>query len=144
MKRLFMSCLLAALVAGAGASAAPAEGVSAADTRSVRAVVQAQLDAFAADDADRAFSFAAPSIREMFGNAERFMAMVRAGYPVVYRPASVAFLVPESVGGEVIQGVHFTDGRGGLWLAIYRLQRQRDNVWRISGCELVESHARTT
>lgn len=135
---------LFALLVGAASNAAPAESLSAADFRSVRAVVQAQLDAFAADDAERAFSLAAPSIREMFGSADRFIAMVRASYPVVYRPASVAFLVPESVAGEVIQGVHFTDGQGRLWLALYIVQRQHDNSWRIGGCELVESHARTT
>ncbi len=139
-----MTLFLAAWVACAGGSAVAAEGVSAADTRSVRAAVQGQLDAFAVDDAARAFSFAAPGIREMFGSAERFMAMVRTNYPVVYRHASAAFLVPESVGGEVIQGVHFTDGQGVLWLAVYRLQRQVDNIWRISGCQVVESHARTT
>lgn len=144
MRRLCVTWFLAAWVACPGMNAVAAEGVSAADTRSVRAAVQGQLDAFAADDAARAFSFAAPGIREMFGSAERFMAMVRTSYPVVYRPASVAFLVPESVGGEVIQGVHFTDEQGGLWLAIYRLQRQGDHVWRISGCQVVESRARTT
>jgi hypothetical protein len=142
MKRLLMICCATALVAASGA--ASGDAVSAADSRSVRAVVQSQLDAFAADDADRAFSYAAPSIRQMFGSAQNFIAMVRASYPVVYRPASVAFLVPESVGGEVIQAVHFTDGQGGLWLAVYHLQRQHGNVWRISGCELAESHARTT
>lgn len=139
-----MTWFLAAWVASTCWSVAAAQGVSAADMRSVRAAVQGQLDAFAADDAAQAFAFAAPGIREMFGNAERFMTMVRTSYPVVYRPASVAFLVPESAGDEVIQGVHFTDGHGVLWLAVYRLQRQGDNVWRISGCQVVESHARTT
>lgn len=80
----------------------------------------------------------------MFGSAERFMAMVRSSYPVVYRPASVAFLVPEATPDEVLQGVHFTDGRGSLWLALYHLERQPDDTWLISGCEVVESRARTT
>ena len=143
MRRLFIWSV-GLLIALAGASAARADELSVAETKNVRAVVQAQLDAFAADDANRAFSFAAPSLREVFGSAEKFMAMVRSSYPVVYRPVSVAFLVPEAVGAEVVQGVHFTDGRGGLWLAIYHLQRQRDNSWRISGCQLVESRATTT
>ena len=38
-----------------------AEPVAAADARAVRSVVSAQLDAFANDDAVRAFSYAAPS-----------------------------------------------------------------------------------
>ena len=142
MRRFWLTCLLALTVAtSAAARSAP---VSATDMRSARAVVQAQLDAFAADDGPRAFSLATRNLRQIFGSPERFMAMVRAGYPVVYRPASVAFLIPEWFDRELIQGVHFTDEAGGLWLAIYRLQRQRDNSWRINGCELVESRASTT
>lgn len=54
MKRLILILMWAVLVAGAGVSvqAAPADGaVTSADARRVRAVVQAQIDAFAADDA---------------------------------------------------------------------------------------------
>ena len=142
MRHFWVTCFLASMISmSAAAQTAP---VSAADMRSARAVVQAQLDAFAADDGPRAFSLATQNLRQMFGSPERFMAMVRAGYPVVYRPASVAFLIPERLDRELIQGVHFTDETGGLWLAIYRLQRQRDNSWRINGCELVESRASTT
>ncbi len=130
------------LAMGAAAQAAPA--VPAPQAREVRAVVQAQLDAFAADDAGRAFSYAGPAIRAMFGTPERFVAMVRASYPVVYRPASVAFLIPEAAGDEVIQGVHFGDANGRVWLAVYRLQRLEHVGWRINGCQLVESGAKTT
>jgi hypothetical protein len=80
----------------------------------------------------------------VFGTADRFVAMVRASYPVVYRPASVAFLVPEASGDDIVQGVHFTDAAGALWLAVYRVQKQRDGSWRIGGCELVASRSRTT
>jgi hypothetical protein len=119
--------------------AAHAGGVSKADAQKVRAVIQAQLAAFASDDAKRAFSYAAPGIREMFGTPERFLAMVREGYPVVYRPASVGFLKPEANGRSVIQAVEMADGDGTLWVAVYQLQRQRGGAWRITGCELVPS-----
>ena len=143
MKRRFVIGLLVAAL-GAASVAAAGDGVSVADATAVRSVVQAQLDAFAADDAKRAFSYAGSGIREMFGTAERFMAMVKASYPVVYRPATVAFLVPEPLGDEVIQGVHFTDADGRLWLAVYRLQREGAAGWRIDGCQVVESQAKTT
>ena len=143
MKRRFVIGLLVAAL-GAASVAAAGDGVSVADATAVRSVVQAQLDAFAADDAKRAFSYAGPAIREMFGTAERFMAMVKASYPVVYRPAAVAFLVPEPLGEEVVQGVHFTDADGRLWLAVYRLQREGAAGWRINGCQLVETQAKTT
>ena len=145
MNRLVSILLVACTLGFMGASPAGADGgVSSADGLRARAVVQAQLDAFAADDAALAFSYAAPSLREAFGSAERFIALVRGSYAVVYRPAAVAFAAPEMAGDEIVQRVHFTDAAGSLWLATYRLQRQLDNNWRIGGCELVQSRSQAT
>lgn len=119
-----------------------AAGVSRADAQKIRAVIQAQLAAFAADDATRAFSYAAPGIRQMFGTPERFLEMVREAYPVVYRPASVGFLAPAANGGSVFQAVEMADTAGTLWVAVYQMQRQRDGRWRIAGCELQRSEGR--
>ncbi|MGZ8260744.1 MAG: DUF4864 domain-containing protein [Caldimonas sp.] len=134
VRSLAAFCLaLAAFVASVPAAAQP---VASADARAVREVVAAQLDAFASDDAKRAFSYAAPAIRTLFETPERFLAMVRAGYPVVYRAASRTFLVPVRRGAEIVQGVHLTDADGALWLATYRLERQSDGAWRIKGCDV--------
>ena len=64
---------LAAVLLATASLALHAEPVSADDAKAVRAVVEAQLEAFAADDAKKAFSYAAPSIRKMFGTPERFI-----------------------------------------------------------------------
>ncbi|HEY4162815.1 MAG TPA: DUF4864 domain-containing protein [Dongiaceae bacterium] len=61
------------------------------DQDAIRHVVEAQLAAFQRDDGTAAFGFAAPAIRQKFGDAATFMAMVKSGYPAVYRPKSVAF-----------------------------------------------------
>ena len=119
-----------------------AEALSAKDEKAVQAVVQSQLAAFAKDDADKAFSYAAPELRKSIGNSAAFMAMVKSGYPVVYRPASVAFLKPEGSGDEVIQRVQMLDASGVSWLAVYSLQRQKDKSWRISGCAVVDNKGR--
>jgi hypothetical protein len=139
MRRLILILLLAAGIPWGVARAAE---LGAADAQRVRAVIQAQLDAFAADDAKRAFSYAAPQLRRMFGTPETFMRMVRDSYPVVYRHATVAYLKPELEQGAVTQAVHFTDAAGGLWLALYRLERQSDRSWRISACQLVRTEGR--
>ena len=136
MARLLAACCLMLAVALAAGAPARAEPVSPADTRAAKAIVSAQLDAFASDDAKRAFSYAAPAIRSMFETPKRFLAMVRAGYPVVYRPAAVTFLLPLRVDGQLFQGVHLTDAAGALWLATYRLERQRDGAWRIAACDV--------
>ena len=125
--------LLSPAVAGAPVLAA-------ADARAVRQVVEAQLDAFAADDAERAFSYASASIRTQFGDAATFMAMVRSGYPMVVRPAAVLFFQAQAhdaaEGSEVTvrQAVQLRDDEGRLWMATYLLERQAGMGWRISGC----------
>jgi len=145
-RRLLRSaCLgLAGLALACGLQAAGPGDVAGADAKRVRAVVQAQLDAFAAGDATRAFGYAAPSIRAMFGTAERFMEMVERSYAPVIRPSAVSFLVPQVSGDVATQEVHLTDASGDTWLAVYRLERQADRNWRITGCELHESTALTT
>ena len=123
---------------------ATAADVSVADARAVQLVVRAQLEAFADDDAELAFSFAAPSIKGMFGSPENFLEMVRAAYPVVYRPATVTFLKAKVDAKEIVQPVKMTDGQGGSWLAVYRVQRQKDKSWRIAGCVLVAERGQAT
>jgi hypothetical protein len=121
-----------------------AQDVSAADAKAARALIEAQLAAFAADDAPRAFSYAAPAIQTMFGTPERFLSMVRDSYPVVYRPASVSFLQPEWVGGKLVQRVQMSDAAGAPWLVVYELERQNDRSWRISACVAGRSQGRST
>lgn len=114
-----------------------------ADAKAVRAVVQAQMKAFAADDARRAFSYAAPNIHEMFGTPGNFLAMVKSAYPMVHRPSSVAFMRPElQDNGEVFQRVQITDSSGSSWLATYALDRQKDKSWRITGCVVEQNKGR--
>lgn len=119
------------------AAAAQTQAVARGDAEQVRKVVQAQLDALAIDDAAAAFGYATPAIREQVGTPERFIAMVRAGYPMVYRPSSVSFLEPVLIEGDLAQGVRMADTDGVVWLVVYRLQRQPDKAWRINGCDVL-------
>jgi uncharacterized protein DUF4864 len=107
------------------------------DARAVRAVIEAQLEAFRRDDAERAFALATPGIRATFGDAQTFMHMVRSSYAAVYRPGSVAFEAPLLVHGQLVQPVRLTDAAGRAWLALYPMQRQPDGRWLTDGCELL-------
>lgn len=109
------------------------------DRAAVRLVIEAQLAAFAADDAEQAFSHASPSIQATFITARNFLDMVRIAYPVVYRPASLRFQVPVLSNEEVWQTVQMRDASGMDWTALYTLKRQADGVWKISGCALQRS-----
>jgi Domain of unknown function (DUF4864) len=131
-----------AFAAGTGGAAAPE--VAAQDAADIRATIEAQLEAFRADDAQRAFSYASPAIQAQFGDAQTFLGMVRTGYPVVYRPQSIGFLLAQRIDGATIQRVRMTDTAGAAWLAVYRMQRQPDRRWRIDGCVLVRDDGQTT
>ena len=74
--------------------------------QAVKNTVQAQLAAFAKDDADLAFSYAAPTIRAMFETPQNFMAMVQDAYPVVYRPAKLLFLAAAGTSSTVVMPVN--------------------------------------
>ena len=115
----------------------PAADVTREDALAIRAVINEQLDAFAHDDAPRAFSLATSRIRAQFVTPEAFIDMVRSSYPVVYRPKTVRFDPLVFVGEEVVQPVRMTDAEGRSWIAQYPMQRQADGAWRINGCQLV-------
>ena len=115
---------------------------SAADEKSVRSVIEAQLAAFARNDAVAAFAYAAPNVRKAMGSPAVFLKLVQNDYPVVYRHASVAFLKPEGQANNAIQRVQMEDANGDSWLATYTLQRQKNKSWRITGCSVVENKGR--
>ncbi len=132
-RRLGCVALIGLIVPAAAGAVMLAES----DARAVRQVVEAQLEAIAADDPARAFSYASSSIQALFGDANTFMAMVRSGYPMVVRPAAVSFFQPQVEVGTpatVTQLVQLRDREGRLWKATYVLERQAGTDWRISGC----------
>jgi Domain of unknown function (DUF4864) len=142
------TCITAALLTSAAWAQTAAPSVttlSAQDEKAALAVVQAQLAAFAADDAAKAFSYASPEIQKAFGTPKNFLAMVRQQYPVVYRPATTAFFKPETHGGGVLLRVQMTDANAAQWLAVYSLQKptQKSQPWRIAGCMVVANTARS-
>jgi hypothetical protein len=118
--------------------------VSADDSAAIRAVITEQLDAFARDDAARAFALATPGIRARFDTPEAFLEMVRTAYPVVYRPRSVEFDASVIIEGEIMQPVRMIDAQGAAWIALYPMERQANGTWRINGCQLARITGRST
>ena len=144
MRARWISWLLCTALLAAWQGMVLAQEVAAPDARAVQRVIRAQLDAFASDDADKAFSYASPDIRRLFRTADNFLAMVRNGYAVVYRPASVVFLKPGRDGDQIVQPVQMTDGAGLVWIALYSMQRQDGGAWLTNGCRLGRSEGRVT
>ncbi|HWA45231.1 MAG TPA: DUF4864 domain-containing protein [Hypericibacter adhaerens] len=135
MRARFLAAL-AALALGGLFSVPALAGDSAlapADATAIRQVIEDQIDAFRHDDGVTAFGFASPAIQQKFQNPNNFMAMVRSGYPQVYRPRTVEFeeLSVEEMGPA--QNVLVVGPDGIPVLMIYLMQKQPDGSWRING-----------
>ncbi|WP_109312834.1 DUF4864 domain-containing protein [Ruegeria sp. AU67] len=126
MRRLLLAVSLSAGLA-TGAFAQSAE---------IEANIAAQIQAFKADDFATAFTFASPNIQSFFGTSENFGAMVRNGYPMVWRPADVRFLELREVAGALWQKVMITDGNGQVHVLDYQMV-QKENGWKINGVQLL-------
>ena len=75
------------------------------DRLQIQEIIGAQLKAFHSKDAEKAFSYASPSIQDKF-----------------------------EVKGVWIQGVIISDDLGETWLAQYPMELQPDGNWLINGC----------
>jgi Domain of unknown function (DUF4864) len=115
---------------------ASAEDLTAASSR---AIVERQFDAFARDDGEAAYALAAPTIKEMFDDADQFMAMVRDDYAPVYRHRSAEFGAFKQEGDEASLEATLVDNDNVVWTALYSFRRVPNGDWLISGCVLAKA-----
>ena len=104
----------------------------------VEGVIQDQLDAFLRDDFATAFTFASPMIQGMFGSASNFEAMVKQGYPMVWRHGSVRYGESTTRGSTVLQTVILTDADGAVHALEYEMIPVGDD-WQINGVRFVRA-----
>ncbi|MET3910553.1 hypothetical protein ABID59_004911 [Bradyrhizobium sp. S3.3.6] len=109
------------------------------DIATAQGVIRAQEQALSHDDAAAAYSYAAPTIREIFPAPDIFMSMVQNGYAPVYRHKSFEFGESKIEGSSVAQRVHIIDANGEAWEALYTLEQQADGGYKITGCSLLKA-----
>lgn len=132
-------CFVLTFVLTAPFSALKAEepSVAASDQAAIRGVIEAQLEAFKRDDGQTAFSYASPTIKGIFGTPERFMSMVRSGYPAVYRPQVTEFRKLHQDGATLVQEIRFIGPDGKAVIALYSLVKTPEGSWLIDGVVIV-------
>jgi Domain of unknown function (DUF4864) len=127
---------LIAVVLVAWVFAMPAQAAT--DEESIRSVIEAQLNAFASDNGEQAYSHAAPIVKKVFPSADMFMTMVKKGYTPVYRNTERVFGKTFQDGlGRPAMRVVLTAADGKRYEAIYSMEQQPDGSWKIAGCVLV-------
>jgi len=110
--------------------------LSSATLEAIQDVIAGQIEAFGANDGERAFSFASPGIRGIFATPDNFMNMVRTGFAPLLRPRRFDFRDALADGAMIEQHVLIVGEDGRVVLAVYTMERQDDGTWRIAGCRL--------
>ena len=101
----------------------------------IQATIAAQIDAFRAADFERAYSYASPTIRGIFGPTENFTAMVMTGYPMVVDPAEVEMQELRTIAGALWQRVRITDQKGQGFLLDYQMVEGPEG-WLINAVQM--------
>jgi hypothetical protein len=114
-------------------------GYAADDVATAQNTIRSQVEAFGRDDAEAAYSYAAPAIHGMFPHADIFLSMVRRSYAPVYRHRSFEFGEAQVSDGQIAQRVRIIDADGEAWEALYTLEREPDGSLKISGCVLLKA-----
>lgn len=102
----------------------------------IRETIQRQIEAFQADDFARAFTFASPTIKGIFGTPENFGAMVKNGYPMVHRPAEVEMGELREIAGNLWQRVRIVDQAGRAWALDYMMIETAEG-WQINAVQIL-------
>ena len=106
------------------------------DEEAIKRTVKSQLQAFAEDDFDQAFKYAAPSIKKIFSSPDNFKLMVINQYPAVYRPKKITFGDINTYRNSPALNVFLVDPDGNFVTATYMMEKQKNNDWLIAGCIL--------
>lgn len=116
-----------------------------AEIKAGQAVIDGQLKALIANDGAKAYSYAAPNVKQIFPTVDAFMNMVTNGYAPVRQPQSYSFGKVEQTGpGSIIQQVMIVGPDGKDYEAVYTLQQQPDGSFQITGCSLRASNSLST
>jgi hypothetical protein len=104
------------------------------DLNAMRGLILAQLGAFAAGDAEQAYSLASPALRARFASAQAFLDVVWSCCPETRTATEVRFgkmwIAQDSRRrGEVVQLI---DAEGPTCLALCYFSKD-ENGWRING-----------
>jgi hypothetical protein len=101
----------------------------------IQHTITAQIEAFRDADFERAFTYASPTIHQIFQTAGNFGSMVTTGYPMVVNPAQVEMQDLRTVGGALWQRVRITDQKGQGFLLDYQMIEGPDG-WLINAVQL--------
>ena len=101
----------------------------------IRNAILSQIEAFANDDDEAAWTIASDGIKQRFGSSDAFLSMVKYAYPAVHRASAIEFAERVPHGSFEIQVVRLQGPEGKPWDAYYRMV-SIEGEWKIAGVRL--------
>ena len=98
-----------------------------------QSIIESQIQAFLDENAELAYSYAAPLIKMKFNNPQEFMYMVKNYYEPVYNPKQFQFIDAKYFEGAIFHQLQVISQKNESFLATYSLI-QDEGKWKISGC----------
>jgi len=96
-------------------------------------IIESQIQAFLDENAELAYSYAAPLIKMKFNSPSEFMFMVKNYYEPVYNPKQFYFVDARYFEGAIYHQLQVISQQDESFLATYSLI-QDGGKWKISGC----------
>jgi hypothetical protein len=103
------------------------------DFNETQFIIESQIQAFLDENAELAYSYAAPLIKMKFNNPIEFMSMVKNYYEPVYSPKQFYFIDAKYFEGAIYHQLQIISQQNESFLATYSLI-QDEGKWKISGC----------
>ena len=103
------------------------------DFNETQFIIESQIQAFLDENAELAYSYAAPLIKMKFNNPIEFMLMVKNYYEPVYSPKQFYFIDAKYFEGAIYHQLQIISQQNESFLATYSLI-QDEGKWKISGC----------
>jgi hypothetical protein len=111
-------------------------GLSEIEITGIRDAIRGQIMALAERDAQRAWSYLAPSTKDYFDQPAIFLRILTAQMKPLAGTSQYAFSAMDREATDAIQDVVLTDPQGREWLARFTLERQPDGSWGIKTCKV--------
>lgn len=103
----------------------------------INSVIRQQLLAFRDKNISKAYSLAAPQIRQNFHNSEYFMHIVRVAYPQLLDFKTVKFPKLRKVDGEAFSQIVTVQDKQGTRHKVRYMMLKISGQWKIAGCSIL-------
>ena len=110
------------------------------DTLEIQNIIKKQINAFALNDYETAYTYASDEIKNIFTDEKIFKNMIISDYSILINPKNVIFEKPMVLDKNMVAQKVKIIGLNNLEVyAVYTVIKNTQQQWRIAGCALIKN-----